>query len=216
MPPIISIVGKSSSGKTTLLEGLIANLKQRGYKVAVIKHAAEDFELDIVNKDSWRFSQAGSEVSAVTSVHKLAVFKNIAYDLSPQELSQFIGKDYDLILTEGFKQSNHPKIEVHRKEQGKELLSQPEQLLAVVTDEPLKVAVPQFSRNEVPKIVDLIVSTMLDQRQEDDVELFINDIYIPLNKLAKNLLFRTLVAIVSGLKGTKEVKSLRISLRRQA
>ncbi len=216
MPPIISIVGKSESGKTTLLEGLIANLKQRGYKVAVIKHAAEDFELDIVNKDSWRFSQAGSEVSAVTSVHKLAVFKNIAYDLSPQELSQFIGSDYDLILTEGFKQSNHPKIEVHRKKQGKELLSQPEQLLAVVTDEPLKVAVPQFSRNEVPKIVDLIVSTMLDRRREDDVDLFINDTYIPLNKPVKNLLFRTLVAIVSGLKGTKEVKSLRISLRRQA
>lgn len=216
MPPIISIVGKSESGKTTLLEGLIANLKQRGYKVAVIKHAAEDFELDIVNKDSWRFSQAGSEVSAVTSVHKLAVFKNIAYNLSPQELSQFIGSDYDLILTEGFKQSNHPKIEVHRKKQGKELLSQPEQLLAVVTDEPLKVAVPQFSRNEVPKIVDLIVSTMLDRRREDDVDLFINDTYIPLNKPVKNLLFRTLVAIVSGLKGTKEVKSLRISLRRQA
>jgi len=215
MPPIISIVGKSESGKTTLLEGLIANLKQRDYKVAVIKHSAEDVEFDTVNKDSWRFSQAGSEVSAVTSVHKLAVFKNIAYDLSPQELSQFIGKDYDLILTEGFKQSNHPKIEVHRKEQGKELLSQPEQLLAVVTDEPLKVAVPQFSRNEVSKIVDLIVSTMLDRRREDDVDLFINDTYIPLNKPVKNLLFRTLVAIVSGLKGIKEVKSLRISLRRK-
>ncbi|MBA7686523.1 hypothetical protein ES703_94973 [subsurface metagenome] len=87
--------------------------------------------------------------------------------------------------------------------------------MAVVTDEPLKVAVPQFSRNEVPKIVDLIVSTMLDRHREDDVDLFINDTYIPLNKPVKNLLFRTLVAIVSGLKGTKEVKSLRIFLRRK-
>ena len=65
MRPIISIVGKSESGKTTLLEGLITKLKQRGYKVAVIKHAGEDFELDVVNKDSWRFSQAGSTVSAI-------------------------------------------------------------------------------------------------------------------------------------------------------
>jgi len=216
MSPIISIVGKSESGKTTLLEGLITKLKQRGYKVAVIKHAAEDFELDTVNKDSWRFSQAGSEVSAISSAHKLAVIKNLEQDLGPQELSQFIGSDYDLILTEGFKQSSHPKIEVHRKEQGKELLSQPEQLLAIVTDEPLNIAVPQFSRDEVPKIVDLIVNTMLDQYREDEVDLFINDAYIPINKPVKNLLFRTLVAMVSGLKGIKEVKSLRISLRRKA
>jgi len=214
MPLIISIVGKSESGKTTLLEGLIARLKQRGYRVAVVKHSAEDVELDTVNKDSWRFSQAGSEVSAVTSVHKLAVFKNIAHDLSPQELSQFIGSDYDLILTEGFKQSNHPKIEVHRKEQGKELLSPPEQLLAVVTDEPLDVAVPQFSKDEVEKIVELIENTLTTQNGED-IDLFVNDTYIPINKPMKNLLFRTLVAIVSGLKGIKEVKSLRIFLRRK-
>jgi len=214
MPLIISIVGKSESGKTTLLEGLIARLKQRGYRVAVVKHSAEDVELDTVNKDSWRFSQAGSEVSAVTSVHKLAVFKNIAHDLSPQELSQFIGSDYDLILTEGFKQSNHPKIEVHRKEQGKELLSPPEQLLAVVTDEPLDAAVPQFSKEEVEKIVELIENTLTAQNGED-IDLFVNDTYIPINKPMKNLLFRTLVAIVSGLKGIKEVKSLRIFLRRK-
>ena len=214
MPLIISIVGKSESGKTTLLEGLIAKLKQRGYRVAVIKHSAEDVEFDTINKDSWRFSQAGSEVSAVTSSHKLAVFKNMAHDLSPQELSQFIGPDYDMILTEGFKQGNHPKIEVHRQEQGKELVSSPEQLLAVVTDEPLNVEAPQFSKDEVPLIVDLIENTLTAQNGED-IDLFVNDTYIPINKPFKNLLFRTLVATVSGLKGIKEVKSLRIFLRRK-
>ena len=214
MPPIISIVGKSDSGKTTLLESLIANLKQRGYKIAVIKHAAEDIELDTVNKDSWRFSQAGSEVSAISSAHKLAIIKNLEHDLAPQELVQFIGSDYDLVLTEGFKQSNHPKIEVHRKEQGKELLSPPEQLLAVVTDEPLDVAVPQFSKNEVQKIADLIEKTVI-QNSTDDIDLFINETHLPLSKLAKNLLFRTLIAMVSGLKGIDEMKSLRLFLRRK-
>ena len=67
MPPIISIVGKSESGKTTLLESLIARLKERDYKVVVIKHSAEDFELDEVGKDTWRFSQASSEASAISS-----------------------------------------------------------------------------------------------------------------------------------------------------
>ncbi|MFQ6122070.1 MAG: molybdopterin-guanine dinucleotide biosynthesis protein B [Dehalococcoidales bacterium] len=215
MQPIISIVGKSESGKTTLLEGLIIELKQRGYQVATIKHSSKDFELDKVSKDSWRFSQAGSEVSAISSAHKLAVIKNLERDLSPQELSHFIWSDYDLILTEGFKQSSHPKIEIHRKEQGKELLSPPEQLLAVVTDEPLGVDVPQFSRDEVPKIADLIEKTLLAQRKENDVNLFINDTHIPINQATKNLLFRTLAALVAGLKGDKKIKSLRISLRRK-
>ena len=215
MQPIISIVGNSDSGKTTLIEGLIIELKQRDYRVAVIKHAGDDFELDAVSKDSWRFSQAGSEVSAISSARKLAVVKNLESDLSPQELSHFIWGDYDLILTEGFKRSDHPKIEIHHKGQGKQLLSPPEQLLAVVTDEGMNIDVPQFSRNEVPKIADLIERTLLTQHGQNDIDLFINDTHITLNQTVKNLLFKTLMAMVSGLKGVKEIKSLRIFLRRK-
>ena len=216
MQPIISIVGKSESGKTTLLESLIIELKQRGYKVAVIKHAASVFELDKEGKDSWRFSQAGSEVVAISSPRKLAVIKQVEHDLSPQELSRLISWDYDLVLTEGFKQASTLKIEVHRKEQGEKLLCPPKQLLAVVTDEPLDVDVPQFSRDEIQGLADLVENWLLAQRKEDDVELFINDAYIPINLFIKNLLARTLVAMVSSLKGVKEVKSLHISLRRKA
>ena len=215
MRSIISIVGKSRSGKTTLLSGLIIELKRRGYKGAIIKHAADDFEVDKAGKDSWQLSQAGSEVVAISSPHKVAVMKQVEHDLSPQELSRFIGWDYDLNLTEGFRQSSTPKIEVHRKEQGRELVCPPLQLLAVVTDEPLAIDVPQFSRDEVQKIADLIESKLLAQRNEEDIELFINETYIPINLFIKNLLARMLVAMVSGLKGVKKVKSLHISLRRK-
>ena len=216
MKPIISIVRKSDSGKTTLLERLIAEIKQRGYRVGIIKHSSEDVEFDTVNKDSWRFSQAGSDFSAISSAHKLALFKNLEHGFSPQELSRFICPDYDLLLTEGFKAGNHLKIEVHRQEQGKELLSPPEQLLAVVTDEPLDIDVPQFPRDEVKKIVDIIEQTLAARNREDDIDLFLDNTYVPINKIMKNLLLRTLVAIVSGFRGIKEVKSLRISLRRKA
>ena len=215
MPPIISIVGKSDSGKTTLLEGLITQLKQRGYKTAIIKHSAEEVELDTVNKDSWRFSRAGSEVSAISTANKLAVFKSLESDLEPQELSQLIGSDCDLILTEGFKQSQNSKIEVHRKEQGKELLSPSEQLMAVVTDESLDIDIPQFSKDEVVRIVDLIESKLLTQPEENNVDLFINDAHVPTNQSTKSLLFRTLLAMASGIKEIKEMKNLRISLRRK-
>ncbi len=216
MRPIISIVGKSDSGKTTLLENLIVELKRRGYKVGIIKHAGDDFELDKVGKDSWRLSRAGSSVVVVSSPHKVAIIKSVERELSPQELSRFIGWDFDITLTEGFKQASTLMIEVHRKEQGEELLSPTKQLLAIVTDEPLNIDVPQFSSGEIQGLADLIENRLLAQRKEDDVELFINETYVPLNLFVKNLFTRVLIAMVSGLKGVKEVASLHISLRRKA
>ncbi len=215
MRPIISIVGKSESGKTTLLESLIVELKQRGYKVAVIKHTNEDIELDKEGKDTWRFSQVGSEVVAISSGRKLALMKNLERDFSPQELSRFIAWDYDLILTEGFKRSGTLKIEVYRKEQGEGLFSPAKQLLAVVTDEPLDVDVPQFSKDEVQRLTDLIENRLLAQHRADDVDLLVDGVYIPLNPFTKSLIAKTLSGMISSLKGIKEVKSLHISLRRR-
>lgn len=216
MRPIISIVGKSASGKTTLLESLILELKQRGYKVAVIKHAGDDFELDKPGKDSWRLIQAGGEVVAISSPSRVAVIKKTERDLSPRELSYFIRWDYDLLLTEGFKQGGAPKIEVHRKEQGSDLLCPPQQLLAVVTDEPLSIEVPQFSKDEIQGLADLIEKRLQAKPKGEDVELLVNDTPIPIKLFVRDLLARTLVAMVSTLKGVKEVKSLSISLRRRS
>jgi len=163
MKPIISVVGKSDSGKTTLLEGLVAELKRRNYKVAVIKHAGNDFNLDGTGKDSWRLSNAGSEVSVVSSASKVVIIKQVDSDLEPGQLSRVIGWDYDLILTEGFKKANTPKIEVHRAEQGKGLLFSAEQLIAVVTDEPLEVDVPQFGTSDFEKLADFIEEQVKEQ-----------------------------------------------------
>ncbi len=215
MPPIISIVGKSGSGKTTLLEGLIAELKRRGYKVAVMKHSDKNLELDTVNKDSWRLSQAGSELSVLSSANKLAIFRDLTATLYPEDLSCLISWDYDLLLTEGFKGSHYPKIEVHRQEQGNDLVSPPEQLLAVVTDQPLEIDVPQFAKDEVNQIADIIESQIRAQPKEDNVALMINHSYVPLSPSLQNLLRRTLLAMVSALRNIPEVNSLRVWLRRR-
>jgi len=215
MHSIISIVGKSGSGKTTLLEGLIAELKQRGHKVAIVKHSHHADDLDLATKDTWRLTKAGSELSAINSLDHLAIYRRMEHYFDPQEISNFILWDYDLILTEGFKGSNYPKIEVHRKEQGKDLLTDTQQLLAVVTDEPLAIDVPQFSQNELPKIADLI-ETMLTKHQEDDVDLIVNGAYTPLSPPLKDLLARTLSAMIPSPKDNGEVKSLHISLRRKS
>jgi len=215
MRSIISIVGKSSAGKTTLLERLIAELKQRGYKVAIVKHSHHKDDIDTAAKDTWRFTRAGSEISAINSLDHLAIYRRIDKYFDPREISSFVLWDYDIILTEGFKGSNYPKIEVHRREQGKELLTDPKNLLAVVTDEPLDIDVPQFSRDNVARIADIIEKTIITRNGENDLELVINGASTPISPSLKDLLTRTLVAMIPHPQGNGEVKSLHISLRRK-
>ena len=112
MIPLIAIVGKSGSGKTVIMEKLIAEFKARGYRVGAIKHAHQTVELDEPGKDSWRYSQAGSDAAVVSSPSRITVFKNLDHEPSLEETALLLGDGYDLILAEGFKQSRAPKIEV--------------------------------------------------------------------------------------------------------
>jgi molybdopterin-guanine dinucleotide biosynthesis protein B len=215
MRSIISIVGKSSSGKTTLLEKLIAELKKRGYKVAIVKHSHHKDDLDTAAKDTWRFTKAGSELSAINSLDHLAIYRRMDNYFDPQDISNFVLWDFDILLTEGFKGSNYPKIEIHRNEQGQELLTDPKLLLAVVTDKPLGVDVPQLSHDDVAGIADIIEKTIISQNNENDLELVINGTHTPISPSLKDLLTRTLSAMIPGLQNNGEVKNLHISLRRK-
>jgi molybdopterin-guanine dinucleotide biosynthesis adapter protein len=213
MVPILSFIGNSDSGKTTLLEGVVASLKQRDYKIAVIKHT-HDFELEKEGKNSWRLSKAGADTVVVTSPEELAIMKKTDHDFTPQEISRLISGDVDVILTEGFKHGSAMKIEVHRKEQGKELIVPPDQLLAVVTDEPLNIKTPQFNPDDIDGLTQFI-EKWLSEQTKDEIEMVANGVLIPLNKFVKKFIIETLVGMVSSLKGTDEIKSLRISLRRK-
>ena len=215
MRSIVSFVGKSGSGKTTLLEKVITELKRRDYKVAIIKHSHHKNDLDIAEKDTWRFTQAGTEISAINSLDHLAIYRRMNEFFDPQDISNYINLDYDIMLTEGFKGSNTPKIEVHRSEQGKELLTDPKLLLAVVTDEPLDIKVPQFSRDDVNGIADIIEKTITSKNGENDLTVVINGKTTPVTPQLKDTLSQTLAAMIPGMQNDGEVKNLHISLRRQ-
>ncbi len=164
MTAVLSIVGISKSGKTTLLERLVAELKRRGYRVATVKHNHQDFELDRPGKDSWRHAQAGSDAVVISSPQKLALIKPQDHDASIDEIVHLLGRGFDIVLTEGFHRANAPKIEVHRKELKEGLLCTPEELLAIVTDEPLDNDLPQFSPEDALKVADLIEEKLIAKR----------------------------------------------------
>jgi molybdopterin-guanine dinucleotide biosynthesis protein B len=215
MRAIISIVGKSDSGKTTLLEKLIAELKKRGYKVAIVKHSHHKDDLDTAAKDTWRFTRAGSELSAINSLDHLAIYRRMDSYFDPQDIANFTLWDFDILLTEGFKGSDYPKIEVHRSKQGKKLLTDPKFLLAVVTDEPLEIDIPQLSHDDIAGIADIIEKRIISQNDKTELDLIINGSHTPVSVSLKELLTRTLSAMIPGLQSNGEVKNVHISMRRK-
>ena len=215
MVPIIRIVGCSRSGKTTLIEKLIEEIKSRGYKVAAIKHSAAGFDMDYEGKDSWRYAQAGSDAIIVSASDKIGIIRKVESDLSPAQLSRFIGSDFDIIITEGFKTDAGPKIEIYNKELSPELTSNPNDLMAIVTKENLQLTIPQYTLEDVKGLANLIEESLLKEEQ-DLVSLFVNGEPIALNSFVTTIFYNILISMVSSLKMIKKQEIIDIHIRRIA
>jgi len=159
--PIISIVGKSGCGKTTLIEKLIRELKKRGYHVATVKHHSHPgFEIDHPGKDTWRHAQAGSDHVVIAAPDKIASIRTLQKELTLDEIAQGI-QDVDIILTEGFKRAGKPCLEVVRGD--KDLICNDDQLIAIATDTPLQASVPQFNLDDSLSIVNFLETNYLSK-----------------------------------------------------
>jgi len=213
MPPIVSIIGKSKSGKTTFIERLVQELKSRGYRVATIKHIPQGVNFDEPGKDSWRHLQAGSEAAVVSSPEKIVMIKPVERDSTLDDVAHFLGEDYDIVLTEGFKQGSAPKIEIHRKNAGP-LLKGVKRLIAIVTDEPLETKARQFSPEDIKGLADLLEKGFIEP-QSERISLHVNNTPITLTLFPRQIITNVLLAMVSSLKGVGEIESLQIFLKRK-
>jgi len=161
----VSFVAKSGTGKTTLLEKVIGQLKERGFRVGVVKHDAHRFDIDHPGKDSHRLTAAGADTMLISSPEKLAMVKKHAQSPPIEELLATYFGDVDIVLTEGFKKSGMPKIELHRKERSDTLICRGEEhdptLIAVASDEPLQLDVPVLDLNDPGTVADFIVQRFL-------------------------------------------------------
>ncbi len=156
--PVYSIVAFSNTGKTTLLEKLIPELKARGLRAAVIKHDAHEFEIDRPGKDSWRLTQAGAVVTVVASATKAAVMENRFIPID--ELIARI-TDVDIILTEGYKHGPWPKIALQRGDNEKPLPLEPGECLAILSDVPVQTdKTTVLGLDDISKLADIIEADM--------------------------------------------------------
>lgn len=164
IPPIVSIVGKSDSGKTTFLEKLIAELTSRGWRVATVKHHSHtDEDVDVVGKDSWRHRKAGAVASVVASATQIGIVREVDREPTLEEIAEMVGDDVDIILTEGYKRAGRNRIEVSRKDRSDTLVCEPGEAIAVVTDneafDPFSMCL--FGLDEADSVADFIEERFL-------------------------------------------------------
>jgi len=158
MIPTVSFIGWANSGKTSLLVNVVSRLKTEGYRVAVVKHAHKGFDIDHNKKDSWRLSQAGSDIVALSSPEKLAIFERLDKELTLTQLRTILNGKADIILTEGYKNEDAPKILVLISEEDELTLCQGEKPLAVILSHQTPQGIPQFNEDDIDQIVKLLTS----------------------------------------------------------
>ena len=158
--PVIGFSAWSGTGKTTVMESLVRLLTERGVRVGVVKHDCHGFEIDQPGKDSFRHAQAGAMAVVITSPEKTAEVRQRGESL--EDCLRRVG-DADLILVEGFKQADIPRIGLCRKTSGKGFTEPPDRFAAVITDdETVQTSVPVFSFEDTAGLADFIMKEMLN------------------------------------------------------
>lgn len=169
MIPVVAFVGRSKTGKTTLIERLIVILRERGIRVATVKHHHQDFEMDREGTDTYRHKKAGAHLSMIVAPTKLALVQDLSVEPPLETILEHYVAGVDLVIVEGYKKERIPKIEVYRSDSGAPPVTVgDENLLAVVADAPLNAplpgSLPVFLRDEVEGIAAFVVERLCVHR----------------------------------------------------
>jgi molybdopterin-guanine dinucleotide biosynthesis protein B len=206
-PPVVSVVGRSGSGKTTFLTGLIPALKARGHAVGTMKHHAHPSGVDQPGKDSYRHYEAGAERVALSGPGQTAYFERTDRERPPAEVvGRFFG-GLDLVVTEGFKRGPFPKIEVARKAVGEALITEPEEgLIAVVADFDPGLSLPRFALDDFEGVAAFLEEQIMAPRDGSEwkTEITVDGKRVPAKAFVRDFVLGVVLGMVESLKGVPD------------
>ena len=209
--PVVAVSGFSESGKTTLIEKLIPELKRRGYRAASIKHSHHELALDS-DKDTERHLQAGSELSMVVSQNRLVLVKPLAEEPTLYEILHMMGDDFDILICEGFKYTSLPKIEICLGESGQRLSTS--NVIGIVSDKPMDSEIPQYAPDAISALADLLERDYILPKRER-LSIAVNNVAVPLIEFPHSIITKTILGMLAALKGVHQIRSVQINLRHQ-
>jgi molybdopterin-guanine dinucleotide biosynthesis protein B len=221
MSQIVCVVGASDSGKTKLVTSIVAELSRRGWNVATAKHSKSTFSLEPKAKDTFKHRKSGAK-----TVLFLGPRETVAVRPPGEELGACVARfcsDADIVIAEGFVGENYPKIAIATNRKSESDLTALPNLRALVRPRPQTSPkaseavkrLPQFRLNDTKCICDFIEKQLLSRKIGTDAYLLVNDKQVPLNAFVRNFLARSVLGIVSSLKGTGRLRSLEVVIRKR-
>lgn len=169
-PVIIHLVAaQSETGKTTIMEKLLPELKLHGLRVAALKGNLQHYELDTPGKDSQRFAKAGADLAGLTTPDGFFLFGRSGDQDGTTAVAKALD-NFDLIMVEGNKKSKNPKVEVVRSEINPEPLL-PENTIAVITDRrDLNLELPVLELGDSKALADFIMNRFFNHKVQNEKE----------------------------------------------
>jgi hypothetical protein len=150
----------------------------------------------------------------ISSPEKMAMIKRLKQELTLDQLKEITSEGVDIVISEGYKYDNKPKIEVFRSEVSDKILSDEKDMIALVTDRKFEIGVPQFSLDDADGIVDLIIDKFLKRPEETEVTLTVNGNPVELKPFIQDMFINTVTGLVTALHGTGNAKEIKITVRR--
>jgi molybdopterin-guanine dinucleotide biosynthesis protein B len=158
--PVFGITGWKNSGKTTLVERLVAEFVRRGWRISTVKHGHHDVDIDQPGRDSHRHRTAGAREVAIVGGKRYAIMHELSGGEAEPTLQQVLSRlsPVDLVLIEGYKREAHAKIEVRGPEKRESLAARDPAVVAIAVDEKPEEDLPWFRRDDVAGIADFIAN----------------------------------------------------------
>ncbi|MFH1097227.1 MAG: molybdopterin-guanine dinucleotide biosynthesis protein B [Candidatus Desantisbacteria bacterium] len=209
-PPIVSIVGRKNSGKTTMIEGIIPELKKRGYRVGIIKHCSHELELKDIDRegtDTYKHQLRGADAVVLSCPNKLMLFQVTEESKQIDDIRHTYLQSVDIILTEGYKLEDKPKIEVFRRQIGGDeglLCNQKDNNLVAVVSDCKFEGMPCFELDAYKDITDFIEQTIIQRVQPSKVSLVVDGKKIPLNGFVRSFMQEAILGMIRSLRGVPE------------
>lgn len=194
-PTILGIYGQSDSGKTTLIEHLASHLTKEGYKVAAVKQTNKTISLDVMNKDTWRYREAGAELVVFSSKYEtdFLLYKKSNFAEIIKRISSF--GYYDVILVEGATDENIPKIQLGvGKKRSNTIVSY---------------------KGNIKEILSLIKKELKEKSKSQHLSIFINGKNVSLTEFPQQIIMSTIIGMLGSLKGVQDINEVTIELKRK-
>jgi molybdopterin-guanine dinucleotide biosynthesis protein B len=215
MPLILSVIGYAKSGKTTLIEKMMPLLTGKGYSVGVIKHSGHGFSLDQPGTDSYRLGRSGADGVVLIGSGEIGFLgkSDETGALLLDRLEQSFFSDRDIVLTEGFKKGNKPKIAVLTEGKEEQLFKDSEgNIVATVGEKVFRPDLPHFKPNDSEGLVEMLEQRFLKDRSKPSIRVILDGKNIPMNQFVQEIVRSGIMGILSPLKGFSDSRRIEVKI----